>query len=257
MSEMEAWTQFYADNNLTFFPLFGIMNGQCRCPQGAKCDNAGKHPRGRWKDLPSRTPAETDNVGISTDNLIVIDLDGDVPASVLAEYSPTFTTSTGHGFHLWYKASKEKQIKSFVGWKRKVDIRAIGGLVVGPPSRHRSGSVYRAVNDEPINQIPQRLLYELPERTSNYHRTGKVATVELSDTPPLMFPMVGKLVMELLNWQEGRNVTLFRVACRYFELSTKGLLGADALAEINEAALQIGLTSEEIERTLASARRSI
>ena len=112
-------------------------------------------------------------------------------------------------------------------------------------------------NAEPINPIPQRLLYELPERTSMFYRTGKVATVELSDTPALMFPMVGKLVTEVLNWQEGRNVTLFRVACRYFELSTKGLLGADALHEIHEAALQIGLTPDEIERTLTSARRSI
>lgn len=256
MNEMEAWVDFYEQNNLTYFPLFGILNGVCRCPEGAKCGNAGKHPRGRWKDLPSRMPSSTDNVGISTDNLIVIDLDGDVSKEVLSEYSPTFTTSTGHGFHLWYRASKDKQIKSFVGWKHKVDIRAIGGLVVGPPSRHRSGSSYRAINDERINHVPQRLLQELPERTSA-QRSGKIAMVELTDTPPIMYPMVAKLIRDVLNWTDSRNKTVFFVFCRYFEFAADNLLGMDAMQEIHQAAIEIGLTPDEIHRTMESARRSI
>lgn len=252
---MEAWVQWYEANDLVYFPLYGIMNGVCRCREGAACENTGKHPIHRWKGQPRRTPSELDNVGISTDNLIVIDLDD--PAADPAEFPETFTTTTGKGYHLWYRASDRKQIKSLVAWRRKVDIRAHGGLVVAPPSRHKSGAEYRALNDAPINPIPDDLLYTLPERNSNYSRTGKVAQVELTETPEVMWPMVAMLVQQMMDWRDGRNVTLFKVACRLYEMADKGLLGSDALDEVVTAAFATGLTSEEISRTLASAKRSI
>jgi hypothetical protein len=201
-------------------------------------------------------PGGLDNIGISTDNLVVIDLDDDVSESVLSEYPPTFTTTTGHGFHLWYTASPRKTVKSLVGWKRKVDIRAWGGVLVVPPSKHRTGAEYRTFNDSPIVTVPDELLYQLPEKGADYARTsGKVATVEVTDTPQMMYPMVAKLITDMLDWQDGRNITLFKVACRFFEMSTKGLLGEDALSEIVEAARSTGLTDDEIQRTLTSARR--
>lgn len=255
MTPMEAWVQFYEANDIVYFPLFGVLNGVCRCQAGAACANTGKHPTGRWKGQPARMPSSLDNIGISTDNLVVIDLDDDVPESVLAQYPTTFTTTTGHGYHLWYKASDRKAVKSLVGWKRKVDIRAKGGVLVVPPSRHKTGREYRAFNDSPLITIPNDLLYELPEKGADYHRTGKAAEVALTETPQMMFPMVSKLVTDMLDWQDGRNITLFKVACRFYELATKGMLGEDALSEIVQAALSTGLTSDEIERTLASAKR--
>lgn len=255
MTPIEAWVQWYEANDLVYFPLYGIMNGACRCREGAKCDNPGKHPIYRWKDQPRRMPTELDNVGISTDNLVVIDLDD--PAMDPADYPETFMTTTGKGWHLWYRASDAKQVRSIVGWRRKVDIRAHGGLIAAPPSRHKSGAEYRAANDSPIVLIPNDLLYALPERTSNYQRTGLVATESLQETPEVMFPMVATLVQQVLNYDTSRNVTLFKVACRYYEMATKNMLGTDALDEIIQAALATGLTPDEISRTLASARRSI
>lgn len=253
---MQEWVQWYETNSLVYFPLFGVLNGQCRCRLGSTCDNAGKHPQFKWKDQPCRTPTDLDNVGVSTDNLVVIDID--LPnETIISEYPQTFTTTTGHGFHLWYKASERKDVKSLAGWKRGVDIRAKGGLIVAPPSRHRNGTVYRAYNDQSINIVPDDLLYQLPERNQNYNRTGQPATVDLNETPELMYPFVAKLVTEMLEYKDSRNQTLFRVACRFYELSSKSLLGEDALNEIVNAALHTGLTMDEIERTLASARRSI
>lgn len=254
---MNQWCEWYEEIGLTYFPLYGILNGSCRCRLGSNCENTGKHPRGRWKDQPNRMPTELDNVGISTDNLVVIDID--VPdTAVVDEYPETFTTTTGHGFHLWYAADERKDVKSLVGWKRKVDIRAKGGLVVAPPSRHRNGSDYRVYRGDSIVTIPNDLLYQLPERSANYHRTGVTATVELDATPELMYPYVRKLVLDVLNYGDhGRNQTLFRVACRFYEMSTKNILGDDALDAIVEAALTTGLTPDEISRTLASAKRSI
>lgn len=255
---MEQWCQWYESQGLTYFPIYGITNGLCRCREGEKCGaNTGKHPIFKWKGQPSRMPRPTDNVAISTDPLVVIDLDGDVTEEVLAEYPPTFTTSTGHGFHLWYRAHPSKHVKSMVAWRPKVDIRAMGGLLIVPPSRHRSGSVYRHVKGDSIQAVPTHLLKDLPEKGEAQRRIGVTAEIKVSDTPPVMAALGAKIVHEMENWEVSRNTTLFRLGCRFFEMAHIGLLGEDVLAELCEAALRTGLTSGEIERTLESARNSV
>ena len=258
MNEMDAWVQFYEENGLTYFPLYGITNGICRCQAGAECKgNTGKHPVFAWKGKPSRRPRPTDNIGISTDNLVVVDLDGDVSEEALNEYPGTFTTGTGHGFHLWYRADPSKPVKSVVGWKHKVDVRAMGGLVVGPPSRHRNGSVYRHVRGDTIQPVPRWLLDSLPEKGEVKRRVGYEVT-NIPETSSVMMGALGRqLVENMENWDEGRNLTLFRVSCRFFEMAAINMLGADVLGEIVQAALRTGLTMEEIERTLESARKSV
>lgn len=259
MNEMDKWIEWYQANDLVYFPIYGITNGICRCPAGADCGaNAGKHPVYKWKGQPPRKPRPTDNVGISTDNLVVIDLDGDVSEEVLDEYPRTFTTGTGHGYHLWYRADPTKTVKSIVGWKPKVDIRAHGGLVIAPPSRHRSGSVYRHVRGETIQPVPRWLLDSLPERGTTQRRRVGHDVVSIPDgTHPLYAPLARKLIEELENWESGRNQTLFRVCCRYFEWAAAGVLGADVLAEIAQTAVNLGLTSEEVTRTIESASKSV
>lgn len=257
-TELDQWVEWYESNGLVYFPIYGITNGICRCQAGEKCGaNTGKHPVYRWKGMPSRKPRPLDNVGISTDNLVVIDLDGDVPESVLNEYPLTFTTGTGHGYHLWYRANPKKDVKSFVGWKPKVDIRAVGGLVIAPPSRHRSGSVYRHVRGDSILPIPTDLLDSLPEKGSVQRRVGAPVTVIEATTQPMWAAVGAKLVEAMENWEEGRNQTLFRVACRYFEMAQTKILGADVLQDIFDAAVRTGLTEEEVRRTLESASKSV
>lgn len=258
MSEMEEWVNFYKSYDLTYFPLYGITNGVCRCAAGSSCGaNTGKHPIFRWKGQPSRTPKSLDNIGISTDNLVVIDLDGDVGVEAIEAFPGTFTTSTGHGFHIWYLADPTKPVKSLVGWKPKVDIRAMGGLVVGPPSRHRSGSMYRHVRGDSIQHVPRWLLDELPEKGEVRRRVGHDVVVTLGETPNVMTPLGRRLVETMESTTEARNQTLFRLACRYFELADAKLLGQDVLAELFQAAVRSGLTSEEVERTLLSASKSV
>lgn len=257
MTEMQEWVKFYAQHELTYFPLYGIMNGQCRCKEGAACTNMGKHPIHAWKGKPPREPRVNDNIGVSTDNLVVIDLDGDVDQSMLKDYPRTFTTSTGHGFHLWYLSDPTKPVKSVVGWKHKVDIRAMGGLVVAPPSRHRSGSQYRHVAGDSIQRVPRGLLDSLPEKPPANRKIGYTVTNIVEDTHELMAPLGQILVDEMVNWTVGRNQTLFRVACRYFELAATKTLGKDVLRDIYQTALATGLSEEEVQRTLESARRSV
>jgi hypothetical protein len=259
MSDMAEWVAWYESQGLTYFPLYGILNGVCRCKDGAKCGaNTGKHPVYKWKGQPSRKPRDTDNVAVSTNDLVVIDFDGENSESELSEFPRTFTTSTGHGFHLWYRADPTKQVKSFAGWRHKVDVRAVGGLVVAPPSRHRSGSVYRHVAGDAIQPVPRWLLDELPEKGSSpSRRLGYEVVVTSETTHPVMQPLAGLLVSEMAGATENRNQTLFRLGCRYFEFASTGLLGADTLSDLFGAAVGSGLTAEEVERTLNSARKSV
>lgn len=259
MSDMESWCSFYAAKGLVYFPIYGITNGICRCAAGIKCGaNTGKHPVYKWKGQPARCPRPTDNMGISTENLVVIDLDGDVSETTLDDYPRTFTTSTGHGYHLWYRADPTKPVKSVVGWKHKVDVRAIGGLIIAPPSRHRNGSVYRHVRGDSIQPVPRDLLDSLPEKGNTNRRMIGHEVTDLVTETPSVFTLVGRRFIEdVASTTEARNQRLFWIGCRYFEFAAKGILGADVLTDIFQAALNSGLTAEEIERTLDSARKSV
>lgn len=256
---MDEWVAWYASQGLTYFPLYGIMNGVCRCREGAACGtNAGKHPIFKWKGVAPRTPKSVDNIAISTDDLVVVDFDGDPGQEILDQYPRTFTTSTGHGYHLWYRASPTKPVKSVVGWKPKVDIRAKGGLVVAPPSRHRSGSTYQHVRGDSIQPVPQWLLDSLPEKgVSSKKRFGVVGVID-TETHALYRTGIGDvLVREMENWEVSRNQTLFRLGCRFYEMAAERILGADVLTDLFHAAVRTGLSPDEVERTLESARRSV
>ena len=258
MTEMEEWVAWYASQGLTYFPLYGITNGECRCREGAACTNTGKHPRVKWKGVAPTMPKSVDNVGISTDDLVVVDFDADPGESVLNEFPRTFTTSTGHGFHLWYRADPSKPVKSVVGWRHKVDIRAKGGLVVAPPSRHKSGSTYSHVRGDSIQPVPRWLLDSLPEKGEMKRRVGYEVTKVNDETHQIYRRGIGDvLIHEMENWEVGRNQTLFRLGCRFYEFAADGILGSDVLRDLFDAAVRTGLSPDEVFRTLESARRSV
>jgi hypothetical protein len=163
------------------FPLHWPVthNGQTVCSCGRLCGKAAaKHPyalRGfaphghldatlqagivkLWFGL--RVPEA--NLGVSTENLVVIDSDprhgGDESLRKLetehGELPLTWRALTGGGgTHDIYKAPAGVVIASFnaeleIKWGREpplgpgVDVRARGGYIVSPPSRHISGGVY-------------------------------------------------------------------------------------------------------------------
>jgi hypothetical protein len=136
--------------------------GICSCIAGADCGkNTGKHPRVPnglhdattreatirewWQRWPSA------NVGIRTgtiSGLLVIDIDG--PAGLESWHSlqrqhgdvgPTVTARTGRGWHLYFN-HPGREVKSRAGIRNGLDLRADGGYIVAPPSRHFSGTTY-------------------------------------------------------------------------------------------------------------------
>lgn len=127
----------------------------------------GKQPLVAWRAYQEKraTPDEVRgwfetwpvaNVGIVTgqiSNLVVLDVDRahhgeDSLAKLVARYGPlpeTVTVSSGGGGrHFYFTATADPEpLRSRVGIAQGIDVRAEGGVVVAPPSRHASGGRYQ------------------------------------------------------------------------------------------------------------------
>lgn len=250
---IRIWQGYLSGLGLPSFPLWGITNGKCRCSQGADCSQPGKHPKiSGWRTLTG--PVEVgalDNLGVSTDNLVVVDVDLPVIPDDLPE---TFTVSTGRGFHLWYWANPDYPIRNRTSWRPKVDIRAVGGLVAAPPSRHYLGHTYEYTQGE-IRPVPDFILKDHERHTA---RQKKDAVTEVPDsTDDSILPLVENLLAEVENAPNGeRNATLFRVACRLMDLARTGWVGGDSIQALISSAERAGLTRQEAARTIESATRA-
>ena len=252
---MLQWATFYADHGIKYFPLFGITNGKCRCPKGAECKSPGKHAKVKWSLPQSVMPGALDNMGVSTETLVVIDFDREDPD--LSAFAATFTVRTAHGLHLWYAAPSGKRLKSFAGWQHKVDVRASGGMVVAPPSRTVTGGFYEPVSWCEIVALPKWLLAELPVRSEQRGPSGAPLGDLPAATNPIAAGLAGAYVANVASCTENRNENLFLVCCRFFRAAAAGMMGEDFLAQIEIAALGSGLERSEVLRTIESARRTM
>ncbi len=161
-------------------PVHGVVDGRCGCGRAA-CPSPGKHPHVRWEHWMSRapTPAELEswwerwpdaNIGVVTgwvSAIVVLDVDprhgGDASlASLEARHAPlpdTVTSLTGGGGRHLYLAHPSHLVPSRP-LAPGLDLKAEGGMVVVPPSRHASGSRYRWL----VGHAPdEHLLAPVPE----------------------------------------------------------------------------------------------
>ena len=188
------------------------VNGRrvCSCKKGADCPAPAKHPLGR---LVSRglldattdmallrrwfSDAPTANLGVRTDSLIVLDADprhgGDQTLAALEleqPLPPTWRVLTGGGGdHVIFKCPQGVTIKSTEARQRPllgpgIDVRAQGGYIVAPPSRHISGrsyvwSVDHHPADVPMADAPPWLI----ERLAEHPRTGETTPDEALPKP--------------------------------------------------------------------------
>jgi len=156
-----AWR--YARRGWFVMPLHGIAEGRCTCgDQG--CDSAGKHPRtGRGLKNASTdekiiqqwwTTWADANVGLATgpeSGFFMVGPDGqagiDALAALAEQRGPFPRTprarSGGNGRHHFFSWPAEGGIKNSANHNGlPIDIRGAGGLVVAPPSKHKSGGTY-------------------------------------------------------------------------------------------------------------------
>lgn len=168
---------WFADRGFGVFSVWSTTPaGVCRCPLGASCDNAGKHPitRNGFKD------ATTDPVRIRTllsagsepnyglvppEGVFILDVDGPGVAQLAdleARYGalpPTLRTDTAHGQHVYLRWPTDlpRPIGMLWGYVTRWGTGKHAGYVIGPRSIHASGVVYRPAEDTALE------IAELPD----------------------------------------------------------------------------------------------
>jgi putative DNA primase/helicase len=171
LNSNDDWTQLvrgfaidYAEYGWHIIQVYGLRSDlTCYCRKSKGCKSPGKHPiANKWPDVATSDLEKVKsfdwtnmNIGIVTgriSDLYVIDQDlkNDGPDN-LAEWEaehvqlfPNFIVHTGGGgLHYYFKYPKDIDVKttSFTPIKG-VDIRADGGFVVAPPSKHYLGGKY-------------------------------------------------------------------------------------------------------------------
>lgn len=146
----------------------------------------GKKPLVAWQEYTTRKPKISEikywwsrwpdaNIAIVTgkiSDIVVVDVDtnrGGTPHA-LFDASPTgLISKTGSGgYHLFYKyPAQTNHVPNRVG-QDGVDIRGDGGYVVGPPSAHTSGKLYKFIQRGNLGKAPGWIL-DTPTRGENNH----------------------------------------------------------------------------------------
>ncbi len=133
----------------------------CSCLK-QECKSIGKHPRGHGRtqlrvastnedeirSLWNRWPSA--NIGICTDGFTVIDIDpvrlGSETWEAISGHRDSFIVPEVHtgsgGRHLFYRDDTRLVPNSIDRIGVGIDVRAMGGYVVAPPSLHQSGRRY-------------------------------------------------------------------------------------------------------------------
>lgn len=175
----------------TGVPLPGQSTGHCRCPLGAKCENAGKHPASvnGFKDATTDpvqikqwlADGKHHNYGLTPPvGVAIIDLDTDEPMAAwyeLAASDPvldaTFQIDTPNGLHVYLNwpeslgAHPTKLLGSVTRWGDGDG----QGYVIGAYSRHANGQYYLPA--------PNRKLGALSEASPNLIvATGALAAAQ-------------------------------------------------------------------------------
>lgn len=96
-------------------------------------------------------------------NMIVLDVENDCPYSIddiLQKYPTQMVSKTGSGgYHLFYQYPMNVgHVGNRVGIFERADLRADGGFIVLPPTKHPSGGKYEWVKRGPLGAFPTALL---------------------------------------------------------------------------------------------------
>lgn len=192
MSELLTAALEYARLGYKVFPCIpgkkfpAIENGR----NGASCDEAQVEEW--WERWPNA------NIGIETDALVVIDVDGkdnnwpedpDCAGSLID--APTSITANG-GRHTVFKQPPGKKYRSTASrLADAVDTRAGGGYIVAPPSVLEDGKQYQWVDGlelscpvDALPEPPQWLIEQLDDITSE-KRARDIQGITLGDGNPI------------------------------------------------------------------------
>jgi hypothetical protein len=230
----------YAKEGWPVFPVQCPIKGHCSCGR-PDCSSPAKHPLTR-NGLKDATIDEarirsfwrcfsTANIGIATgklspeaqqSGLLVLDVDprhgGNASLSMLTQMHnrlpfTRLVLTGGGGRHYYFTTDEELRSTVDLCGLSGLDVRASGGYVIAPPSRHISGTRYRFARPEvPVAPLPEWLASSMrppQEGQLRHHRglgySGETASTTAEDL----------LVQALQRAIPGnRNNTGFILACR-------------------------------------------
>lgn len=168
------------------------------------------------------------NVGIITgavSGLVVVDCD--TPGDAVfwrGQFPPTpleVTTGRG-GSHFYYRYPDGEEVCNRAGLlQRHIDLRAQGGYVVAPPSRHPNGARYRWLGGD------EYCLDEVPHFSPAWI-AAEAAEAPVAATKDIRHPRNYIRSIRAVSGQGGHNQT-FRAACK---LRDAGLSPEEALCEL-------------------------
>jgi hypothetical protein len=263
--------QVYAALGFPVVPMHTAQpGGGCTC-RDPGCPDAGKHPQLRgWTQLATVDPAVVGewwrrwpqaNLAVATGRRFdVLDLDGKQGAEALraalsiapTEHPGPVARTGGGGWHLLYATTG---LGNRVGLLPGMDWRGRGGLIVAPPSQHRSGHRYRWVRP---------LTATMPEIPAGLRRLLAPPATPRTTLPPAPTPAGrrGGYGRAALAREQAavatapigrRNATLNRAAFNLGQLVAAGLLDPDEVrAVLLAAALEAGNPEVKARATITS-----
>lgn len=217
---------------------------------------------GWWR----RWPHASVGVACRPSGLVVVDLDGpdgmESWARLTAEHgpAPTCAVSTGRdagGTHLWFRAEGARVSNSSGLLGPGIDIRGNvnrdgdghGGMVIAPPSLHRSGRRYQWSGGS-LAMLPGWLAsLATPPAPA---RLSSPARVAAGTAPDRLLASLVQVVMDATP-DTDRNNRLFWAACRGAEHVAAGRLAEQVVVDaLTGAAEAQGLPAGEAARTIRS-----
>lgn len=208
-----------------------------------------------------RWPEANIGVACGPSGLVVVDIDNlEAFGAVRASFPATLTSITGSGgYHLIYRARPDIEYRPSVGRlpgygpTPGVDLRAGSSYIVAPPSRHPNGTLYRWMPAKAYLPVlaPEWLRPEAPRSSTE--------PTKVSEPTRYAAAALRKSVERIKAAQNGeRNHTLNKNVFGLRKLIEAGHLDKRQVEEeATKAALQIGLSRFEAERTIGSALRDL
>ncbi|WP_367137102.1 MULTISPECIES: bifunctional DNA primase/polymerase [Streptomyces] len=168
-------------------------------------------------------------------------------------WTPTLTVITGKGRHLYYEAPDAEIGNGRGQLPAGIDVRGVvgdGGYLVGPGSRHVSGTLYEVEDwDVPLAPMPPVLAEVLTPAPRPAPAVRKSTGGGLAALVPLV-----AVVLEAV--RRERNEKLHWAACRAVEEVHWGFYqAAEAYTALLAAALDVGLSEHEAARTISGVFR--
>ncbi|HYK92122.1 MAG TPA: bifunctional DNA primase/polymerase [Acidobacteriota bacterium] len=252
---MVAHALTYARRGLKVFPIWAPFGGACTCGE-PDCENAGKHPvaelaphgvndattdRARIRQWWTTKPDA--NIGISAENLIVIDVDKDHGGFLslekleteIGKLPDTLRSDTGGGGKHHISRRNGAPCKNLQGLRPGIDLKTNGGYIVAPPSLHSSGRRYL------WDATCSRTLADLPASWLNLLKDGKKESKQPAPASVLDGVAEGQ-----------RDIELFKYGCT---LRRQGLSKREAKILVSTAAEKCRPPFKDWEAKVESAYR--